>query len=126
MKKVFNLPTLRLCFLVVSAVVLVNSSIKPGYSQEDSHSQMRAANLARFKAEELNGGLSKYRAASCMYQQRGGDCLVKKSTYIYTFRFLGGEPGWQQLTKRPSIETEVEISLDGRSIRRMVYNGPLR
>ena len=43
-----------------------------------TNAQQRAVNVARMRAEAINGGLSRYRAARCMYSTSsgGGDCLV--------------------------------------------------
>ncbi|CAE08436.1 conserved hypothetical protein [Parasynechococcus marenigrum WH 8102] len=41
-----------------------------------THAQTKAANLARMRAEKLNGGLRLYRADRCMYVTRGVDYLV--------------------------------------------------
>ena len=78
------------------------------------------------KAESLNGGLQVYRAAACMHQQSGGPCLIQSSTDGYLFRFYGGGPGWQQLGKPPTVETEILVAADGRSIQKVIYNGPIR
>ena len=67
-----------------------------------------------------------YRAAACMHQQGGGTCLVQETSRGYTFRFLGGPPGWQQLGLAPTVETEILISPDGRSVAGVIYNGPPR
>jgi hypothetical protein len=95
-------------------------------AQEEGSSGLRAANLARMKAENLNGGLQVYRAAACMHQRAGGACLVKSSKEGYLFRFPGGGPGWQQLGNPATVETELLVAPDGRSILQVIYNGPPR
>jgi len=87
--------------------------------------QTKAANLARMRAESINGGLSNYRADRCMYSTGAPDCLVEVNAAEYTFRFQGGAPGWQQRNpNQPSVITTVTVSADGESIR-SVTNGPL-
>jgi hypothetical protein len=95
-------------------------------SQREGSASLRAVNMARMTAERLNGGLQVYRAAACMHQQSGGSCLIRSSSDGYLFRFYGGEPGWQQLGKTPTFETEILVAPDGRSIRNVIYNGPIR
>ena len=41
--------------------------------------QPKAANLARMRAESLNGGLGSYRAAACMYETGATSCLISRS-----------------------------------------------
>lgn len=89
-------------------------------------SSVRATNLARMKAESLNGGLQVYRAASCMHQQGGGDCLLRSSAAGFLFRFSGGGPGWQSLNQHPTVETEILVAPDGRTVKEVIYNGPPR
>ena len=89
--------------------------------------QTKAANLARMRAESLNGGLSQYRAASCMYETGAGSCLESVSDSGFLFRFRGGAPGWQQQTPpEPTIETSVLVSRDGDRILEVSYNGTIR
>jgi|LakMenE18May11ns_1017448.scaffolds.fasta_scaffold9899761_1 hypothetical protein len=97
-----------------------------GARTESVHTVLRATNTARMRAEALNGGLRVYRTSSCMHQQSGGECLIKKDSNGYLFRFLGGEPGWQQLGKPPTLETEILIGRDGKTVDRLLYNGPPR
>ena len=89
--------------------------------------RQRAMNVARMRAEAINGGLSRYRAARCMYRTStgGADCIVSTDDG-YTFRFPGGAPGWQEAGAPPSVETELKISPDGRQVEAEVYNGPPR
>ena len=88
--------------------------------------QPKAANLARMKAESLNGGLGSYRAAACMYETGASSCLISKSDQGYLFGFLGGPPGWQQQSPpRPTLETRVLVSQDGERILAVPYNGPI-
>jgi hypothetical protein len=94
--------------------------------QGDPNSSQRAANLARMKAEILNGGLGVYRAAPCMHDQGGGECLVGRSGQGFTFRFYGGKPGWTQEGLAPTLETEILVAPNGRSIEQVIYNGPPR
>jgi hypothetical protein len=95
-------------------------------AQGDPNSSQRAANLARMKAEVLNGGLGVYRAAPCMHDQGGGDCLVGRSGQGLTFRFYGGKPGWTQEGLAPTVETEILVAPNGRFIEQVIYNGPPR
>ena len=91
-------------------------------------SGVRALNTARNAAINLNGGLSKYRPAACMFATdiAGGDCLLQRDTEGYLFRFQGGAPGWQQLGLPATTETELLVSRDGRSVVRVIYNGKPR
>ena len=89
--------------------------------------QPKAANLARMRAESLNGGLASYRAAACMYETGASSCLMSKSDQGFLFSFRGGPPGWeQQSPPRPTLETRVLVSEDGERILAVPYNGPLR
>lgn len=88
--------------------------------------QTKAANLARMRAERLNGGLGQYRADRCMYELRGQACLVSNTDAGFVFRFQGGAPGWQQQDpQQPTLITEVHVSPDGDTILSVAYNGPL-
>jgi hypothetical protein len=40
----------------------------------------------------------------------------------FTFRFLGGAPGWQSLGQRPQRETIVSVSFNGDEVE-IDYNG---
>lgn len=86
----------------------------------------RATNLARMKAEKLNGGLGVYRPAACMYDRSAGTCLIEANDQGILFRFEGGPPGWQHLQLPPTVETELRVSPDGRSILAVIHNGPIR
>lgn len=108
-------------------VVLAVSPLPPGArAQEGGNPSVRAANMARMTAERLNGGLQVYRAAACMHQQGGGACLLRETARGFTFRFLGGPPGWQQMGLPPTLETELLVAPDGRSVEKVIYNGPPR
>ncbi|MEB3258042.1 MAG: hypothetical protein VKN83_06980 [Cyanobacteriota bacterium] len=117
---------LLLAALPVSALSLSFLLAAQVQAQGDPNSPQRAANLARMKAEILNGGLGVYRAAPCMHDQGGGECLVGRSGEGFTFRFFGGKPGWQQEGLAPTVETEILVAPNGRSIERVIYNGPPR
>ena len=91
-------------------------------------SAVRALNLARNTAIQRNGGLGVYRPAQCMYEtaSAGNKCLISTTSEGYQFRFLGGTPGWQQLNLPPTVETEIQISGDGRTVLAVAYNGAPR
>lgn len=92
--------------------------------QAESAGLQRAINLARGTAAKLNGGLSAYRPAVCMFQGVSNNpCLVDRAPSGFTFRFLGGSPGWEQLQLPATVETELVISTDGRTVLQIVYNG---
>lgn len=90
--------------------------------------QGKAANLARMRAERLNGGLRLYRADKCMYVTGGEGCLVSRSsTDGYIFSFKGGQPGWQQRKPmEPTVQTTIIISADAETIIDVPYNGPIK
>jgi hypothetical protein len=94
----------------------------------DSSSRVRAINLARNKAVQLNGGLTIYNPAACMFNtdQGGGDCLVRSDAEGLVFRFPGGVPGWQQSNTPATVETEIKVSPDGRTVLEVLYNGTPR
>ena len=94
--------------------------------QEQAPARQRALNLARNTVVKLNGGLSQYMPAACMFSTggSGGSCLVSSSAEGFLFRFNGGAPGWQQMGKPPTITTEILISPDGRTVQQLIYNGP--
>ena len=96
--------------------------------QQQAAARQRAVNLARNTVVRLNGGLTQYMPAACMFASggSGGDCLVQNDAQGYLFRFTGGSPGWQQLGTPPTTSSEVLISPDGRSVVQVIYNGPLR
>ena len=93
---------------------------------EVPQTQEKAANVARMKAEALNGGLSKYRTAACMHQLGGGSCMVMATSAGYQFKFFGGSPGWQTMNRKPSVETQLMVSPDGTRVEKVIYNGAPR
>jgi len=106
--------------LIATTPVLAQSAVP--------YSAVRAINLARNTAIQLNGGLSVYRPAQCMFEtaRAGNPCLIANNSNGYTFRFQGGGPGWQALNQSPSRETEIQISPDGRTVTKVIYNGSPR
>lgn len=120
----------------LAATSLIASSLpllapQPVQAQADApvpYSAVRALNLARNTAIQTNGGLSVYRPAQCMYEtaNAGNQCLISITNEGYTFRFLGGAPGWQQLNLPPTTETEIRLSADGRTVLGVDYNGAPR
>ena len=88
-------------------------------------SQVRAINTARNAAINLNGGLGVYNPAKCMFEttKLTNPCLISNDANGYVFRFLGGPPGWQPLNQPATLQTQIRISTDGRTVLQMVYNG---
>ena len=116
----------RSIVLALALATLLGNGLGSAARAQTMGSSVRATNLARMKAESLNGGLQVYRAAACMHQQGGGDCLLKTTAEGFLFRFYGGGPGWQTLNQRPSFETEILVAPDGRTVKKVIYNGPPR
>ena len=89
---------------------------------------VRAINLARTHVVRLNGGLSAYRPAQCMFATAASTnpCLVRNDADGYLFHFVGGSPAWEQQNRMPTVETEILISPEGREVGEVVYNGELR
>jgi hypothetical protein len=93
----------------------------------DSQGLQRGLNLARDAAIRLNGGLTIYRPAGCMYAGISDNpCLLKREERGFVFRFQGGPPGWEQLQLPATAETEILVSRDGRAVLEVIYNGPPR
>ena len=113
--------TLRFSLMAAATAVLSTGAALA----QVSDSNVRAVNLARNWAINTNGGLSVYVPAACMFNtgEGGGSCLIQTNNPGYTFRFLGGAPGWQQNGLAPTTETQVTVSADGRSITNVGYNG---
>jgi len=88
-------------------------------------SQVRAINTARNAAVNTNGGLSVSRPAKCMFEttKLTNPCLISNDQNGYVFRFLGGPPGWQQTNQPPTVQTQIRISTDGRTVQQLIYNG---
>ncbi|MFN7900492.1 MAG: hypothetical protein ACK5N0_12660 [Synechococcaceae cyanobacterium] len=115
--------------LAASAFSAVPLHQLPGAAQDASPlNEIRALNFARDYAVRLNGGLTVYRPAQCMFTTSApsNPCLVNSDGHGFTFRFLGGPPGWVSENKPATKETELKISPDGRSLVRLIYNGAPR
>ena len=112
--------------LLLAAPMAGPAHARAQMTQEQAFQRGRAANLARMRGELINGGLGVYRPALCMYERSGGDCLVRADADGFLFRFYGGVPGWAQLGLPPTVETEILVAPDGRSVLSIVYNGPPR
>ena len=115
--------------LVAAAVSAVPLHPLPGSAQESLPlNEIRALNFARDYAVRLNGGLTVYRPAQCMFTTSAptNPCLISSDGKGFTFRFLGGPPGWVSENKPATKETELKVSPDGRSLVRLIYNGAPR
>ena len=51
---------------------------------------------------------------------------MKDDASGYTFKFLGGVPGWPENGSDPTTETELQVAPDGRSVTNILYNGSPR
>jgi len=93
----------------------------------DSQGLQRGLNLARATGIRLNGGLGLYRPANCMYAGISDNpCLLSRKEQGFVFRFAGGPPGWEQAQLPPTVETEILVSRDGRTVLSVIHNGPPR
>ncbi|MEA5412207.1 hypothetical protein VB737_10565 [Synechococcus sp. BA-120 BA3] len=119
-------PLLGCLALLLAAPLVGPSPALAQMTQEQAFQRGRAANLARMRAELINGGLGVYRSAPCMYERSGGSCLVRADADGFLFRFFGGVPGWAQLGLPPTVESEILVAPDGRNVLGVVYNGPPR
>jgi hypothetical protein len=112
--------------LLASPLALAPQPAQAQIEADVSFARVRAVNLARDTAVRLNGGLSVYRPANCMFDTSlgGGSCLIRRDDQGFLFRFLGGAPGWQQLGLQPTWDTEIQVSPDGRQVVQVVFNQP--
>jgi hypothetical protein len=51
--------------------------------------------------------------------------MISDTAKGFRFRFLGGAPGWVAKRQPATLETQVLVSPDGKTIR-IEYNGPIR
>ena len=79
----------------------------------------RSKNIARRVAEELNGGLSNYRAEQAMYGVASQAPHAVNADGSVTFTFKGGPPG----ATVPTLETSITVNLD--RTYEVLYNRPL-
>ena len=72
---------------LVMGIAVTGLVLSPLAMAKVSKENVRAVNAARMRAEAVNGGLSNYRAAKCMYAtgQGGGDCLRSDSDGLVLF-----------------------------------------
>ena len=115
-------PILRRSSLLASLIIGCALPLT-AQAQTISQAQLRAANLARMEAERLNGGLTKYFAGQCMHQRGGAYCLIQANETGFLFRFPGGTPGWEANRRAATVESQILISADGRTIENVEYNG---
>ena len=91
--------------------------MSPGALTIDARAIQRSVNLARGEAVKLNGGLSRYRPARCMFQgSENNPCIVQADANGIVFRIPGGPPGWEESDQSATVITDVRIAADGRSV----------
>ena len=112
--------------LLASPLALPPGAAQAQVGVEVSFARVRAVNLARDTAVKLNGGLTAYRPAKCMFDTSlgGGNCLIRRDDQGFLFRFLGGAPGWQELGLQPNWDTQILVSADSRQVLQVVFNQP--
>ncbi|WP_413744591.1 hypothetical protein [Synechococcus sp. MIT S9451] len=100
---------------------------QPGAAVIDARSIQRSVNLARNAAVKMNGGLSKYRPARCMFKgSERNPCIVQLNAQGIVFQIPGGPPGWEEAGQPPSLMTVLLVSPDGRSLLQTISNGALQ
>ncbi|MFM8604244.1 MAG: hypothetical protein ACKOBY_01685 [Cyanobium sp.] len=102
--------------------------LAPLASAQVPFNEVRALNFARQAGVRLNGGLTLYHPQACMFTTSAATnpCLVRSDAQGFTYRFLGGPPGWQIEGSPATVETELFVSPDGTSLVQVIYNGPPR
>lgn len=133
-----SLSCLGLAYMGVMPLALAQQESMPALrsctdisNREQSEALQRAQNLARQAAEKANGGLSRYQAEAAMFNSRVASetvtCQYDPQSQTFTFRFLGGEPAWQQKKgKQPTVESVVSVTSTKPPQIRVDYNGPIR
>jgi hypothetical protein len=107
---------------------LLPAPLAPSASAQVPFHEVRALNFARQAGVRLNGGLTNYHPQACMFTTSAATnpCLVSTDAQGFTYRFLGGPPGWQIEGRPATVETELIVSPEGTSLVQVVYNGPPR
>lgn len=81
----------------------------------------RAKNLARQAAEQINGGLRRYRAEPAMHGPVQDSPYIENEDGTVTFTFKGRPPG----TTRFTVETSVTVNRNGGMVT-VNYNKPIQ
>ena len=103
-----------------------NNATPRSSSSIDARSIQRSVNLARDTAIRINGGLSRYRPAGCMFRgSNRNPCIARSGPQGILFEIPGGPPGWEESRALPSIMTVLLISPDGRSLLQTISNAAL-
>ena len=131
--------TARLAFAVLagaSAISLLNAPSMKAQTRaqmaipasiNDPLAVKRGFNLARDTGIKMNGGLSQYRPARCMFDSAINNlCLAQRDASGMVFHFPGGSPGWEETGKPPTVVTILQVAPDGRSVTQQIYNGAPR
>ncbi len=116
------------CWLVPSALLPARAQAMDTATPARPLNEIRALNLARNEGVRINGGLTVYRPANCMFTTSAATnpCLIRNNAEGFVYRFLGGPPGWEAKGLAATHETEIRISPDGRQVISVLYNGKPR
>ena len=49
--------------------------------------------------------------------------MIQANATGFLFRFPGGTPGWEANRRAATVESQILISADGRTIEKVEYNG---
>jgi hypothetical protein len=106
----------------------LGGALPPPVQAQVPLNEVRALNFARNTGIGINGGLIAYRPQACMFSTSAATnpCLIRSDSKGFLYRFLGGPPGWQSTNQPAPIETELLVAPDGRSLVKVLYNGPPR
>ena len=121
-----SIPSKRTFQTSLAIIIMTYFTTMGAALSQDYSGKARATNLARNTAITLNGGIAKYVPDKCMFDSSTplGLCWISKDQRGYLFQFIGGLPGWQVTGMRPTTQTSILISEDGRSVVSINYNTP--
>jgi hypothetical protein len=108
---------MRRLLITTSSIWLVLDA--PVSAQTIPDAQMRATILARMRAGEINGSVKRNSTADCMHQAGGESSLARNTAMDFIFRFNGGPTDWADRRNRPTLETVILVTPDGKSAKVM-------